>query len=105
MIALVKPKVILCSIENVNDPDIQRKIQDLEVEYVAVDEAQVKAAMLSNDKTWYNQCKLRLKNITTLAFYLDLKLTSILKDYCLAVLSIFLVVYIFNISQIQYITT
>ena len=42
MIALHKPKVILCSIENINDPDIQRNIQDLEVEYVAVDEAQVK---------------------------------------------------------------
>ena len=37
----VQPKIILCSIENISDEAIQRKLQRLNVAYVAVDECQV----------------------------------------------------------------
>ena len=37
----VNPKIVLCSIEDVSDPAIQKRLQKLNVGYVAVDEAQV----------------------------------------------------------------
>ena len=40
-VATVKPKIILCSIENVCDEAVQRRLQKLDVAYVAVDECQV----------------------------------------------------------------
>ena len=40
-VAEVKPKIILCSIQNVSDEAIQRRLQKLNVAYVAVDECQV----------------------------------------------------------------
>ena len=41
MIEELNPKVILCSIEDVSDEAIQRRLQRLDVAYVAVDECQV----------------------------------------------------------------
>ena len=38
---------MLCSIENINDPSIQKQIHHLEVSYVAIDEAQVLNKQLS----------------------------------------------------------
>ena len=43
----IAPKVLLCSIENINDPSIQKQIHHLEVSYVAIDEAQVLNKQLS----------------------------------------------------------
>ena len=37
----LKPKVILCSIEDVSEEATQRRLQKLDVSYVAVDECQV----------------------------------------------------------------
>ena len=45
-----KPKVILSSIEDVNNPQIQKQLQELKVAYVAVDEAQVRFKKLINWK-------------------------------------------------------
>ena len=47
----VKPKIILCSIENVTDEAIQRRLQKLDVVYVAVDECQVIFFLISNHWT------------------------------------------------------
>ena len=41
MIQQNEPKILLCSIENVDDPIVQKQIQNLQIAYVAVDEAQV----------------------------------------------------------------
>ena len=41
LISEVNPKIIICSIEDVSDPAIQKRLQKLKVAYVAVDEAQV----------------------------------------------------------------
>ena len=38
----VNPKIILCSIENLSDPAIQKRLQKLKVAYVSVDESQVR---------------------------------------------------------------
>ena len=37
----VDPKIVICSIEDANNPAIQKRLQKLKVAYVAVDEAQV----------------------------------------------------------------
>ena len=47
MIAQLNPKVILCSIEDINDPQIQKQLQELTVAYVAIDEAQVRYLITS----------------------------------------------------------
>ena len=35
------PKIILCSIEDISDPNIQSQLQSLMVSYIAMDECQV----------------------------------------------------------------
>ena len=40
----LKPKIILCSIENIVDEAVQKSLQKLKVSYVAVDECQVKSS-------------------------------------------------------------
>ena len=37
----IKPKIILCSIEDLNNEDIQDKLQLLNIAYVSIDECQV----------------------------------------------------------------
>ena len=40
-IRITKPHVLLCNVESLTSPDIQRRISKLKISYIAVDEAQV----------------------------------------------------------------
>ena len=40
-IRVTKPHVLLCNVESLTSPDIQRRISRLKISYIAVDEAQV----------------------------------------------------------------
>ena len=50
-----QPKIILCSIEDANNPAIQKQFQKLEVSYIAVDEAQVSCTLLNSFNTHFKR--------------------------------------------------
>ena len=51
----IKPKIILCSIEDLNNEDIQDKLQLLNIAYVSIDECQV-SGMKRQEGLFMTEC-------------------------------------------------
>ena len=58
----VKPKILLCSIEDISKAEVQNSLQMVDIQYIAIDECQVSGYILSIF-FWYKNHEAQILNI------------------------------------------